>query len=199
MPASVLACREWDLGSGGLKNESGSLRSRMGTVCGTLAVLGFMMAFEERLQVGLRVSADMHDLVAGRGRGRRRRLGALRGRLGQRLLRGFHGCGLAQSFPPGELRSGSGGRVAGPHGPVLLHARGRRTFPALPGLLPAPFLRPGRCSVPTETVVHAFIHRRVPMMFWFSYLGPLFFTSSLPPSLPFPSHFYNMINEKPRD
>lgn len=45
-PRGAATCREWDLGSGGLKKESGSLRSRMGTVCGTLAVLGFMTALK---------------------------------------------------------------------------------------------------------------------------------------------------------
>lgn len=42
----AVTCREWDLGSGGLKKESGSFRSLMGTVCGTLAVLGFMTALK---------------------------------------------------------------------------------------------------------------------------------------------------------
>lgn len=67
--------------------------------------LGVHDGVEERLQVGLRVPADVHDLVASRGSGRSRggpgrrcgrRRGALRGRLGRRLLRGLHGCGLVR-------------------------------------------------------------------------------------------------------
>lgn len=41
---SPLTWREWALGSGGLKKESGSFRSRMGSVWGTLAPLGFITA-----------------------------------------------------------------------------------------------------------------------------------------------------------
>lgn len=45
-PGPPLTCREWALGSGGLKKESGSFLSRMGSVCGTLAPLGFMTALK---------------------------------------------------------------------------------------------------------------------------------------------------------
>lgn len=44
LPSLPLTWREWALGSGGLKKESGSFRSRMGSVCGTLAPLGFITA-----------------------------------------------------------------------------------------------------------------------------------------------------------
>lgn len=41
-----LTCLEWDFGSGGLKNESGSFLILMGTDGGTMVFLGFMTALK---------------------------------------------------------------------------------------------------------------------------------------------------------
>lgn len=101
--------------------------------------LGIHDGVEKRLQVGLRVPSDVHDLVSGRG-GLRRRLGpwgcrlpgpgrwalplgglrgrlplALGGRLGRRLLSGIHGVCLPRRAPrPGGrgLRPGAPARRA---------------------------------------------------------------------------------------
>lgn len=121
--------------------------------------LGVHDGIEERLQVGLRVPADVHDLVAGRGCGRGRggpgrrhgrRRGALRGRLGRRLLRGLHGCGLVR-------RSGHCAQVRGAatRARIALHSLPEAASPLLPSPPRAPsflpFFAPGRGGVPTET------------------------------------------------
>lgn len=46
VPASVLACLEWDFGSGGLKKESGSFLILMGTEGGTMVFFGFITALK---------------------------------------------------------------------------------------------------------------------------------------------------------
>lgn len=112
--------------------------------------LGVHDGVEERLQVGLRVPADVHDLVAGRGcgrgrggpgrrHGRRRR--ALRGRLGRRLLRGLHGCGLVR-------RSGRCAQVRGAatRARIALHSLPEAASPPLPSA--SSFLPPFLCPRP---------------------------------------------------
>lgn len=103
---------------------------------GNVGRLGVHDGVEKRLQVGLRVPSDVHDLVSGRG-GRRRRLGpwgcrlprsgrralplwGLRGRLPlalggwlrRRLLPGIHGFCLPRRAP------GPGGRGLRPRSPA---------------------------------------------------------------------------------
>lgn len=103
--------------------------------------LGVHDGVEKRFQVGLRVPADVHDLVARRGCGRgrggpgrrhRRRRGALRGRLGRRLLRGLHGCGLVR-------RSGRCAQVRGAasRARIALHSLPEAPSPPLRELLPS--------------------------------------------------------------
>lgn len=131
-----VTCREWDLGSGGLKKESGSFRSLMGTVWGTLAVLGFMTALKSASR-SVSESPRTCTIWCPAGGGRRRRLGpwgcrlprsgrralplwGLRGRLPlalggwlrRRLLPGIHGFCLPRRAP------GPGGRGLRPRSPA---------------------------------------------------------------------------------
>lgn len=151
------------LGLGRLEEGVGQLAQPHGHGLRHIGRLGVHDGVEERLQVGLRVSADVHDLVAGRGcgwgrggprrrRGRGRRRGALRGRLGRRLLRGLHGCGLARRSGRCAQARGAASRAS-----IAQHSVPEAAEPSLPSsssFLP-PFLHPGRGGVPTETETSA--------------------------------------------
>ncbi|KAM7087380.1 uncharacterized protein WM277_027867 [Molossus nigricans] len=122
-----------------LEEGVGQLPEPHGYSLGHVGRLGVHDGVEKRLQVGLRVPSDVHDLVSGRG-GLRRRLGprgcglpgpgrralplwglrgrlslALGGRLRRRLLPGIHGFCLPRRAPrPGGrgLRPGAPSRRA---------------------------------------------------------------------------------------
>lgn len=131
-----------------LEEGVGQLPEPHGHSLGDVGRLGVHDGVEKRLQVGLRVPSDVHDLVSGRG-GLRRRLGprgcrlprpgrralprrglrgrlplALGGRLRRRLLPGIHGSCLPDAHPD-QAGEGSA-RAPLLDGPGREERRGRR-------------------------------------------------------------------------